>query len=71
MIFVGDDWAEDCFGQRRLFVPDLLCTAADQAHRAFASEGLPRVAAARDGLWSTVRLVAEGGHRCLDGARGG
>ena len=33
--------------------------------------GLARVAAVRDGLWWTVRLVAEGGHRCLDGARGG
>ena len=61
----------DRFCQGPLFVPDLLCTAADQAHRAFASRGLSGVPAARDGLWWTARLVLEGGHRCLDGAGGG
>jgi hypothetical protein len=58
-----------CRGPR--FVPDLLCTAADQAHGALASRGLSGVPAARDGLWWTVRLVLDGGHRCLDGAGGG
>ena len=37
------------FYQGPLCVPDLLCTAADQAHRAFASRGLSGVSAARDG----------------------
>jgi hypothetical protein len=57
--------------QGPLFAPDLLCTAADQAIRAFASQGLSGVPAAGDGLWWTVGLVLDGGHRCLDGAGGG
>src|SRR6201993_1628132 len=61
----------DRFCEAPLFVPDLLCTAADQAHRTFASRGLSGVAAARDGLWWTVRLVLDGGQRCLEGAGGG
>ena len=59
------------FCQGPLFVPDLLCTTADQAHRAFAFCGLSGVPAAGDGLWWTVRLVLDGGHCCLEGARDG
>src|SRR6201997_399477 len=61
----------DRFCEAPLFVPDLLCTAADQAHRTFASRGLSGVPAARDGLWWTVRLVLDDNRRCLDGAGGG
>ncbi len=65
----------DRYGQHRLFVVYavyLLCTTADHKHTVRPlCPGLARVAAVRDGLWWTVRLVAEGGHRCLDGARGG
>jgi hypothetical protein len=62
----------DRFGQHRLFVVYVVCTTADHKHTVRSlCPGLARVAAVRDGLWWTVRLVAEGGHRCLDGARGG
>ena len=52
-------------------MPDLLCSAADQAHRAFAARGLSGVRAARDGLCRTVRLAFDDGHRRLNGTGGG
>src|SRR5277367_2239003 len=61
----GDRWCEG-----PLFVPHQLCTAADQAHRAFASRGLCGVTAAFNGLRWTVRLALNGGHRCVDRADG-
>ncbi len=62
---LGDHWCEG-----PLFVPYRLCSAADQAHRAFASRELCGVTAAFNGLRWTVRLVLDGGHRCLDRADG-